>query len=193
MPQRQQSGHGGAAEADLAAAVSLSGMSVDPWAGQQQQEHPMHASMPPMPPGMAPAMHPPPLEHHQSNGFVDTRTYNAGLLTPQFFDPGVDFDPHFREFANFLDGVGLPTEWSPYFNGPEKEGNTIDPELNEDQEEPGSPRSGQRTRAGTPFSSWLPSAPQGNKISNISEHGSTSPATAQLHFLELPPVTQEED
>lgn len=161
MSQRHHAGHGGAADADLAAAVSLSGMSVDPWAGQQQ----------PMQQSMGPAMQPPPLDHHQGNGFVDTRQYNAGLLTPQFFDGGgIDFDPHFREFANFLDGVGLPAEWSPYFNGPEKDGDAIDPELKGDQHETSSPRSGQRTRAGTPFSSWLPSAPTGNKISNISDN-----------------------
>lgn len=64
--------HGGAAEADLAAAVSLSGLSVDPWANQQ----------------LPPAIGPPLEEQGRRNGYVDTRPYGQGLLSPQLFDGG---------------------------------------------------------------------------------------------------------
>lgn len=81
---------------------------------------------------------------------------------------GMDFDldPHFREFANFLDGVGLPAEWSPYFNGPDRPGEAVDPALRGDDAGSAPIPAEPRSRVGTPFSSWLPSAPTGNKISN---------------------------
>ena len=65
----------------------------------------------------------------------------------------------FREFADFLDGIGLPAEWSPYFKAPEE---FVDPGLRNG--EPANGGSGPTTRPGTPFSSWLPSAPAGNRI-----------------------------
>ncbi|CAG9992120.1 unnamed protein product [Clonostachys byssicola] len=155
-----------AAEADLAAAVSLSGLSTDPWANQQIQ------------PGTLPLQ----LDSRDGRN-VDNRTqYPPELLSPRLFSTGepsgpedmscqvlgdsIHFDPHFREFANFLDGVGLPAEWSPYFNGPEKENENevVDSELRQFVSESPSPRP--RQRAGTPFSSWLPSAPTGNRITN---------------------------
>ncbi|CAH0042545.1 unnamed protein product [Clonostachys rhizophaga] len=155
-----------AAEADLAAAVSLSGLSTDPWANQQIQ------------PGTLPLQ----LDGRDGRN-VDNRTqYPQELLSPRLFGAGeppctedmscqvlgdsIQFDPHFREFANFLDGVGLPAEWSPYFNGPEKENENevIESELRQFVSESPSPRP--RQRAGTPFSSWLPSAPTGNRITN---------------------------
>uniref|UniRef100_A0A0D2Y768 Xylanolytic transcriptional activator regulatory domain-containing protein n=1 Tax=Fusarium oxysporum (strain Fo5176) TaxID=660025 RepID=A0A0D2Y768_FUSOF len=81
-------------------------------------------------------------------------------------DSGVDFDTHFREFTSFLDGVGLSAEWSPFFGDPDRHEEPIDPGLTQDDNEETSPRQGAPTRAGTPFSSWLPSAPTGNRISN---------------------------
>ena len=78
----------------------------------------------------------------------------------------INFDPHFREFANFLDGVGLPAEWSPYFNGPDRDNVSIDEELRVSRDATASPGQRLRTRPGTPFSSWLPSAPTGNTITN---------------------------
>ncbi|KAK0385192.1 hypothetical protein NLU13_7670 [Sarocladium strictum] len=103
-------------------------------------------------------------------GHVDTRHVNDGAvrdayhqspLGPQMFTAGDDltgFD-QFREFADFLDGIGLPAEWSPYFNPPE---DFVDPELRNGEASNGG--SGPGTRPGTPFSSWLPSAPAGNRI-----------------------------
>lgn len=77
-----------------------------------------------------------------------------------------DFDAHFREFADFLDGVGLPAEWSPYFHVPDRDEDMVDPLLRQ-QEGSAMVRAGSApgTRPGTPFSAWLPSAPAGNRIS----------------------------
>lgn len=71
-----------------------------------------------------------------------------------------DFDTHFREFADFLDGVGLPAEWSPYFHVPDRDDDLIDSVLRETEaarQAQANPAPG--ARMGTPFSSWLPSAP----------------------------------
>ncbi|KAF6836737.1 hypothetical protein CPLU01_03531 [Colletotrichum plurivorum] len=137
-------GHGhrhghGPVEADLAAAVSLSGMSVDHWS---QPPPP-----PPPPPAQAADLYPMAVPR---NGHQDA----------------VGFDAHFREFANFLDGVGLPAEWSPYFHGPDRDNEVVDQGARESREGTATPGlRNSRTRPGTPFSSWLPSAPTGNRIS----------------------------
>jgi hypothetical protein len=158
-----------AAEADLAAAVSLSGLSADPWPPQQLGTIAV------------------PIDHRRSGRQVRGQTvYAPELISTEIFgtgspaasqdigypllDEGIGFDPQFREFANFLDGVGLPAEWSPYFNGPDRgdENDVVDPALEHSDAESPSPRL--RQRQGTPFSSWLPSAPTGNRISaNASE------------------------
>ncbi|KAI5197138.1 amidase signature enzyme [Aureobasidium subglaciale] len=85
---------------------------------------------------------------------------------PSMTPSGVDVDMHFRDFASFLDGVGLCVEWSPIFSSIARE---------EDLHAGGTngathgqtPANGDlRTRAGSPFSSWLPSAPSKNSTSN---------------------------
>ncbi|KAI3547493.1 hypothetical protein CABS01_11122 [Colletotrichum abscissum] len=156
VPSEPDSGEThGPVEADVAAAVSLSGMSVDHWAQQQQ---------PPAPPSELYPMAVP------RNGALVDASYQQALLGDQFYENGnqdaVGFDAHFREFANFLDGVGLPAEWSPYFHGPDRDHEVTDTTVKMSREgttTPGARNS--RTRPGTPFSSWLPSAPTGNRIS----------------------------
>lgn len=167
-----------AADADLAAAVTLSGWSADPWAGQQLQLSHARATQD--------------LPHARSQ--IDSaaaEAYSEGMLSSQLFANGgacpvspagaandaathvfgdMDFDPHFREFANFLDGVGLPTEWSPYFNGPpDREEEVVDDsEPRNSSDATNSPHPGPRQRPGTPFSSWLPSVPADNTIATYS-------------------------
>ncbi|KAL1865062.1 hypothetical protein VTK73DRAFT_5517 [Phialemonium thermophilum] len=96
---------------------------------------------------------------------------NVMLTTPYFNGAqqdtiGLGFDTHFREFAGFLDGMGLPAEWSPYFDGPEKDGH-----LDASPKDTGSSSSFAggpsrlSDRPGTPFISWLPSAPSKDHIS----------------------------
>lgn len=80
----------------------------------------------------------------------------------------------FREFAEFLDGVGLPAEWSPYFQNPERESEAGDQETGELEASAVHPHSGPVTRPGTPFSSWLPSAPENDRITGAGSVESTS-------------------
>ncbi|CCT75781.1 related to regulatory protein amdA [Fusarium fujikuroi IMI 58289] len=144
------------ADPDLAAAVSLSGLSVDPWFCARTQQ-PMQL------PVAVPQTVDEQVQHQTS---ADDGQFVPNFLSPQMLDSGVDFDTHFREFTSFLDGVGLSAEWSPFFGDPDRHEEPIDPRLTQDSNEETSPRQGAPTRAGTPFSSWLPSAPTGNRISN---------------------------
>ncbi|CAM1506482.1 Fc.00g061230.m01.CDS01 [Cosmosporella sp. VM-42] len=142
-----------ALEPDLATAAaaeslsSLSGLNAPPWVQQ-------------------PASGEVYVEVHQRgipSQDATAQTYQQPLMAPQMFEQGQDINglDQFREFADFLDGVGLPAEWSPYFHGPDKE-----PEVGDTMAETTlvNLRSRPVTRPGTPFSSWLPSAPEGNRI-----------------------------
>lgn len=161
-----------AADAGLASTVSLSGWGGDPWAGQQLQLSQAKVT-----------------QESEPQVQVDAEEYSEGMLSSQLFaNDGVgivssgaahdaaahvfgdmDFDPHFREFANFLDGVGLPAEWSPYFNGPpDRDEDVVDTEPRGTPEASDSPHPDPRQRPGTPFSSWLPSAPADNTIATYS-------------------------
>ncbi|KAI9162862.1 Hydrogen peroxide stress regulator 1 [Paramyrothecium foliicola] len=163
-----------AAEADLAAAVSLSGLSTDPWINQQFQHD-------------AVALHPqsPGRENNRHN---DRHVFSDELLPSQLFNGAAPpynaqaitytaSDTQFADFANFLDGVGLPAVWSPFFQIPERENEAADPDAIQASRSTESPsprlvaRSRPGTRPGTPFSSWLPSAPTENGIPNsTSQH-----------------------
>ncbi|KAG8426241.1 hypothetical protein J3459_008305 [Metarhizium acridum] len=80
------------------------------------------------------------------------------LLFPHLYShEGIELDAQFHDFTSFLDGVGLPTEWSPYFPRHEVY-EPVDPALGGN----GSSRPGTatpRSRPETPLNSWLPSAP----------------------------------
>ncbi|KAF4997474.1 hypothetical protein FGRMN_3838 [Fusarium graminum] len=143
--------------ADLAAAVSLSGLSVDPWFYARTQQ----AMQLPVPQTVASVA-----DQFQQQNTADADQFVPNFLSPQMLDSGVDFDTHFREFTSFLDGVGLSAEWSPFFGHPDRHEDPVEPEVRPANDDTASPRPGAPTRAGTPFSSWLPSAPTGNRISN---------------------------
>lgn len=110
--------------------------------------------------------------HEQPKNSLQTRYYEAASLpTPlpginDVINPGdavssldlsgIDPDMHFRDFASFLDGVGLCVDWSPILERLEEPLNaTTIGEL----QRPTPSSVDVRTRAGSPFSSWLPSAP----------------------------------
>ncbi|RMX97444.1 hypothetical protein D0867_12776, partial [Hortaea werneckii] len=78
-------------------------------------------------------------------------------LSAQLLDDNFDFDTCLREFTGFLDGVGLPIEWSPFQED-------LQPALTEPKE---NRQQSVSTRAGTPFGSWLPSAPTGNGLADV--------------------------
>ncbi|SPO00099.1 related to regulatory protein amdA [Cephalotrichum gorgonifer] len=150
-------------DSDLAAtapAVSLPSMSVGHWTAQQPQTsgqtnvaNNSHCV------GRGQGEEPQP--HHQE------------LLSPQLFESEQDITgcDQFKEFASFLDGIGLPAEWSPYFHPPERDYELLDPPQQDSGTTAGTPPGRPSTsRPGTPFSSWLPSAPEANRIpANLTE------------------------
>ncbi|KAM0439277.1 hypothetical protein ACHAQK_006383 [Fusarium lateritium] len=105
-------------------------------------------------------------DQFQQQTNAESDQFVPNFLSPQMLDNGVDFDTHFREFTSFLDGVGLSAEWSPFFGDPDRHQELIEPEVRHEDDVAATPGQGAPTRAGTPFSSWLPSAPTGNRISN---------------------------
>lgn len=105
----------------------------------------------------------------QSQNLTQPRYYSAAAIpTPlpginDIMDPcdpvssldlsGIDPDIPFRDFASFLDGVGLCVDWSPILERLEE------PAMIKEMARPTSSNIDVRARAGSPFSSWLPSAP----------------------------------
>ncbi|KAJ3545583.1 hypothetical protein NM208_g2446 [Fusarium decemcellulare] len=89
--------------------------------------------------------------------YLGTDAQQDLMVTQQTFDQSIDYNfDQFWEFADFLDGIGLPAEWSPYFHGPDAH------EVTAGEASKGNPPA-HGTRLGTPFNSWLPSAPAGDK------------------------------
>lgn len=153
--------------AAAAAAASLSGMSMDSWVHQQQrQTTPVY-----------------PVDNHQlpdQHPGVVPPQFQQPLLSEEFFEngPGLTGFDHFKEFSNFLSGVGL-TGFSPYFPRPGQEHEFTSTDLQAST--PGS-RTPINRRPGTPFSCWLPSAPEENRLAelqseNRSRYSETEPTT----------------
>ncbi|KAH6900539.1 hypothetical protein B0T10DRAFT_600815 [Thelonectria olida] len=117
---------------------------------------------------------------------IPTDSYNQSLMAPQIFGQGHDLTglDQFRDFAEFLDGVGLPAEWSPYFQNLEQ-----GDEPTEVEDSAVGSNSRPTTRPGTPFSSWLPSAPEGDRI-----HSTSSVDNPRCHEFSPPlfKVTDEQ-
>ncbi|EEU48323.1 uncharacterized protein NECHADRAFT_90580 [Fusarium vanettenii 77-13-4] len=83
--------------------------------------------------------------------FDQCRSLNSQTHWNSLIDCG-----QFWEFAGFLDGIGLPAEWSPYFHGPDGH------ETTSGEASKGNPPA-RGARLGTPFNSWLPSVPAGDR------------------------------
>lgn len=121
-------------EAALAAANSLSGMSAGSWSDPYQN-----------------AVSTSGYEHPQ-------RFLNDFQVAGQ----DITVDDHFREFASFIDGIGLPAEWSPYFQETLVSGAAVENDASVNR----------KSRSGTPFSCWLPSATsEGRPAESFGDNG----------------------
>ncbi|CAG8214148.1 unnamed protein product [Penicillium olsonii] len=142
----------GARQVDSGAVVSLSGLNGPSPTNQPWAEVPDQTAV---------------AGEEEHDGTTKAQQSDFDLFSPIIYD-GIDFDTHFREFTNFLDGVGLPNEWSPVVDESSMDGNPFLFKLGDATEntEAASPGREAQTRAGTPFSSWLPSAPGGTKSSH---------------------------
>ncbi|UKZ71047.1 uncharacterized protein TrAtP1_012014 [Trichoderma atroviride] len=83
-----------------------------------------------------------------------------------------DDGSHFQEFARFLDGIGLPAEWTPpdirhELDASEAEAEGHDTRVSNDAYS----RNGESSPS-SPFGSWPPSVPQGDQpLSSVSDKG----------------------
>ncbi|KAL2029127.1 hypothetical protein VTO58DRAFT_110157 [Aureobasidium pullulans] len=142
--------------------------------------------------------------HHQ--GLLPPGQHDSVLLSPQMPDngdlmqmgedlpsltpSGVDVDMHFRDFASFLDGVGLCVEWSPIFNNLERPEDFGNLGLTEGTDQPVPAEADVRARAGSPFSTWLPSAPTKDRnSSNVCDLANPRVADPEIRRFD---VTEEQ-
>ncbi|THY47944.1 amidase signature enzyme [Aureobasidium pullulans] len=142
--------------------------------------------------------------HHQ--GLLPTGQHDPVLLSPRIPDngdlmqmgeglpsltpSGVDVDMHFRDFASFLDGVGLCVEWSPIFNNVERPEDFSNLGLTEGTDQPAPAEADVRARAGSPFSTWLPSAPTKDRnSSNVCDLANPRVADPEIRRFD---VTEEQ-
>lgn len=84
---------------------------------------------------------------------------------------------HFQDFTHFLDSIGLPAEWIPLEGNASFQNRPHDavPEAartSRDEHNSSSRTQAERTRADSPFRSWLPSVPPGDQsLGTVSDYG----------------------
>jgi hypothetical protein len=155
-------------EDDLAAAESLTGLSTDLTL----------YSLPTIEPAALQAAE----DQSQCKSVNDQRQHPADVTSPfphsgmsdrswqkepKLIVAGIEFDTQFRDFTEFLDGIGLSTEWGPFFDVSPMGGDATGNGLEVPRPEPDYLSQQAGTRAGTPFSSWLPSAPTGDTFASV--------------------------
>ncbi len=93
----------------------------------------------------------------------------------------------FRDFVNFIDGVGLSAQWSPEFGFDWLHGEQQTQQHQHQHHEPARPsREVEETHTpepediGTPFSTWLPSAPADDQVHLRSHSGDGTLAISAL-------------
>lgn len=81
---------------------------------------------------------------------------------------------HFQEFTHFLDSIGLPAEWLPMSDAPPMVPQVVPNDVPQvrDQADQQHRTQMDRSRADSPFRSWLPSVPPGDQsIGTMSDYG----------------------
>ncbi|KAF2707233.1 hypothetical protein K504DRAFT_411250 [Pleomassaria siparia CBS 279.74] len=93
-----------------------------------------------------------PFSHEHTHAHVVNQDLSQAPLQDEGFDD-------FRDFVNFIDGVGLSAQWTPEYD--------VDwmlPEHYHPPREPEPPHSPGPEDIGDPFSTWLPSAPANDQV-----------------------------
>ncbi|KAL5114311.1 hypothetical protein ACEQ8H_007831 [Pleosporales sp. CAS-2024a] len=75
----------------------------------------------------------------------------------------------FRDFVNFIDGVGLSAQWTPEYDFDWMRFDEQQQEHRRQSQEPINLASPSREDIGTPFSTWLPSAPADDQVRLVSD------------------------
>lgn len=111
------------------------------------------------------------LEHTDQHQRPDLPTPVASFDDAQaHVDPALHHDAHdeglqdFRDFVNFIDGVGLSAQWTPEYNMDWMRLDHYPQESRRPSRELETPHSPSQEDIGTPFSTWLPSAPADDQV-----------------------------
>ncbi|KAI1532358.1 hypothetical protein A1F97_07939 [Pyrenophora tritici-repentis] len=80
---------------------------------------------------------------------------------PPYNDEGFE---DFRDFVNFIDGVGLSAQWTPEYDFDWMRIGEHQQESRRHSREPETAPSPGPEDIGTPFSTWLPSAPADDQV-----------------------------
>lgn len=119
-------------------------------------------------------------------------------LTPRIGDQSQTFHDEgfqdFRDFVNFIDGVGLSAQWSPEFTfdwlpGEQQmqqqhhQHQTHHQESTRQSREPETTHTPEPEDIGTPFSTWLPSAPADDQV-HLRSHSADGEYTLIWLYIE---------
>jgi hypothetical protein len=107
----------------------------------------------------------------------------VSALLPDHFEADINADLHqqslyqdegfedFRDFVNFIDGVGLSAQWTPEYDFDWMRIGDHQQDLQRHSQEPERTHSPAQEDIGTPFSTWLPSAPADDQVHLRSQTG----------------------
>lgn len=120
--------------------------------------------------------------HSPLVSFIYHGTQISRWLTPSLAQPLPYFPEelnHFQEFTHFLDSIGLPSEWVPALREVPQVQGTVPADVPDPVRDPREPQQGasrrsqaERSRADSPFRSWLPSVPSGDQsLGTVSDYG----------------------
>lgn len=118
--------------------------------------------------------------HH---GIAHSSSFLIGPQQQTYHDE--DFQD-FRDFVNFIDGVGLSAQWSPEFSFDWLQGGEQQQQQQQQLQESRrysceseDMRSSEPEDIGTPFSTWLPSAPADDQV-HLRSHSTGGICTVHL-------------
>ncbi|KAE8147879.1 C2H2 type zinc finger domain protein [Aspergillus avenaceus] len=156
---------------------------MEQWSGQQHGPYLEHSQSMLNASGNTAALGPHPAVTHDADILQAAQL----LLPGSFRDTQPQAQPltylpeelnHFQEFTHFLDSIGLPSEWVPALREVPQVQSTVPadvPDHTRNNREPqqGTSRRSQaeRSRADSPFRSWLPSVPPGDQsLGSVSDY-----------------------
>ncbi|TKX22541.1 fungal specific transcription factor domain-containing protein 43 [Elsinoe australis] len=98
--------------------------------------------------------------HHEAGG-IDNSALNHFNPYDSYYDHSLDT---FRDFVNFIDGAGLSAQWTPEFDFDWQGIDEDDSGHHRTLDQLETPPLEDQDEIGTPFSTWLPSAPANGQI-----------------------------
>lgn len=114
-------------------------------------------------------------QRNPDNRFAALQSNHVPGLHQELYDEGLE---DFRDFVNFIDGVGLSAQWTPEYDVDWLRVGDAHHEARTESREPEEVHSPSPEDIGTPFSTWLPSAPADDQVHLRSQSGTPRPQIA---------------